>query len=166
MKSFVSYSSQDIETARLLAEQLRKEDFIIMRDQDFLEGGQIFNTRLEQVLRSSDVVLLLLTKASRDSRWVNEEIVYALELGKRVIPLKLEANIELPFGLKTVQYIDMSDRNKSLQGYQNLVNLLRTLDHDLSMLPLKSTSQLIEQYSEIMPRGNPFIYGNRVPSSF
>ena len=165
MKCFISYSSHDVETARLLAQQLRKEDFIVMRDQDFLDGGQIFNVRLEQILRSSDVVLMLLTQSALESRWVNEEIMYALELEKRIIPLKLEVNVESPFGLKTVQRIDMSDRHNWVLGYQSLVELLGRLDREARPTQPMPPSPTSDAPAEITSGINPFIYGNRVPAN-
>jgi hypothetical protein len=51
MKIFISYSSQDVEKAQRIAAQLRQENFLVLRDQEFIEGGQPFNLRIQQVLR-------------------------------------------------------------------------------------------------------------------
>ena len=109
MQVFISYSSNDVQIARKLVAQLRREDFIVMRDQEFLEGGQPFNAYLEQVLRASDALLLLTTAKSTSSEWVIEELNEARKQGKRIIPIILEAGVEPPFGYCALQRIDMSD---------------------------------------------------------
>ncbi len=78
------------------------------------------------MLRGSDVVLVLLTKSARESHWVNEEIMYALNRNTPVIPLKFEDNVEPHFGLRTVKCVDMyNDRCRS----SNFPRLVETL-HD------------------------------------
>lgn len=159
MKIFVSYSSTDVSLVRDIVAQLKQESFIIMRDQEFLDGGQVFNVRLEQVLRASDVVLLMLTKASTISHWVNEEIVTALEAKKIIIPLKLEADAQAPFGLKTVQYIDFSNDNLRILNYPRLRERLQQIqvevDHPLPVIAVPPEYTSAEG-------SNPFVYGSRV----
>jgi hypothetical protein len=125
MNIYISYSSNNVEQARKLAAQLQQESFIVLYDKEFLEGGQVFNVRIEQMLRGSDIAILLLTQSARDSRWVNEEFMFAINHNTPVIPVKLEKNVKLPFGLQTVQYVDMSDDNSWTLNYPELVATLR-----------------------------------------
>jgi len=89
MKIFVSYSSSDVVLVSQVAAKLKQESFVVMRDQEFLQGGQVFNVQLEQILRASDVVLVMLSEASTKSHWVNEEINLALDAKKHIIPIKI-----------------------------------------------------------------------------
>lgn len=160
MKIFVSYSTQDVDLARRIAAQLRQEDFLVLRDQEFIEGGQPFNTRIQQVLRGSNVVLLLVSKAASQSHWVNEEVIEAIEQKKRIFPLKLEADAEPIAGTKSFQWLDFTSENQWTLNYPRLVTELKAHRTSLTKTPLPDL--LKEETQEIPSIGNPFIVGPRV----
>jgi hypothetical protein len=160
MKIFISYSSQDVALARKIAAQLKQEQFLILRDQEFIEGGQPFNIRIQQVLRGSDVVILLLSKAAALSSWVNEEVIEALNQNKRIIPLMIELGSEPPFGTRTLQRFDFTTDNLWELNYPQLTGLLNRLRNELGQMQLTTITQTVEK--PIIFDGNPFIIGPRV----
>lgn len=164
MKIFISYSSKDVEQARRISALLKQEKFLILRDQEFIEGGQPFNIRIQQVLRGSDVVILLLSKAASQSPWVNEEIVEALNQDKRIIPLLLEIGAEPPFGTKTLQWINFTTPEQWELNYPSVVKLLNRLRDELHQVQAQTVTQTVE-VPEVFD-GNPFIVGPRMTPAF
>ena len=56
-----------------------------------IEGGRRWEDELYQRLRASRTLLLLWTANAATSRWVFAEVAIAKALGKKVIPVRLDA---------------------------------------------------------------------------
>ncbi|UCF69420.1 MAG: toll/interleukin-1 receptor domain-containing protein [Acidobacteriota bacterium] len=109
---FVSYSHHDHEFADKLVDWLRQQGFSVWVDRDGIDGGDQFLERIARGMNRADVVIPLLSRNSVASPWVVREVTYALERGKKIIPVFLEfAEIPetLEFAIAGLHRIDFSD---------------------------------------------------------
>lgn len=102
---FVSYSRKDSAMVYTIANKLRGLNYTVWTDITGIAGGTIWHKEIEQALTACDAVLVMVSSASKESDWVRKEILYALDLKKTIIPVRLE-RITLPFSLIDLQPID------------------------------------------------------------
>jgi len=97
---FVSYERSDSDMAKRLYEALPNEQFDVWLDTAMLQGGDEWNTELEEKLKSSDYFLVLNSQNLQEKQvgYVNKEIKLALDLQayrgpglKFIIPLLLDS---------------------------------------------------------------------------
>ena len=129
-KIFFSYSRVDGESfAFKLADDLRKAGANIWLDQQNIKPGKIWDLEIEKALESSNCVLFLASEKSTTSNNVLNEVYYAIEEKKEVIPVIIH-DCKIPFRLKRLQYIDFThDYNVGL------TRLLKSLEAYLSTRP-------------------------------
>jgi len=119
--AFFSYSSEDSAFALRLAEDLKAAGANVWIDQVDIEPGQEWDSAIEAAVTQSPRMLLILSPSSVKSRNVRNEISFALDENKTIIPV-LYQDCTVPLQLRRVQYIDL--RNDYSRG---LNVLLRTL---------------------------------------
>ena len=118
---FCSYSRQDGEFMLRLATDLRAAGQPLWLDQLDISAGSRWDQSVEGALKATDRMLVILSPASTASNNVMDEVSFALEQGKQVIPV-LHQPCEIPFRLRRVQHIDFTQDYDS--GLQRLVRHL------------------------------------------
>lgn len=114
--TFFSYSRSDSAFVLELAKDLRIAGINIWLDQLDIPAGSHWDSSIQKALESSDTLLIVLSPASVASENVMDEVSFALEEGKQVIPV-LKENCEIPFRLRRVQRIDFTrDYNAGLNS--------------------------------------------------
>ena len=119
--AFFSYSRQDSDFVLRLATDLRKGGAAIWVDQLDISPGQLWDKAVEQALGTCPRMLVILSPAAVDSANVMDEVSFALEEHKPVIPI-LYRDCKIPFRLRRVQYIDA--RNEYQRALQELLRML------------------------------------------
>lgn len=119
--AFISYARSDAEHGLRLATDLKKAGANVWLDQLDIEPGHRWDVEVEKALTACHEMILLLTPSSVDSGNVMDEVSFALEEKKTVIPLLFQDS-KIPFRLRRLEYIDF--RNLYDEG---LSRLLRTL---------------------------------------
>lgn len=118
---FFSYARSDSEMVLALAQRLRRDGRNAWVDQLDIAKGSRWDDAVERALQDCGCLLVLLSPASTGSHNVLDEVSYALESGKTVIPILLKP-CNVPFRLKRFQYIDFSVEPE--QGYGELAQAL------------------------------------------
>jgi hypothetical protein len=104
---FVSYARSDSEFVLKVAKALRDEGRRIWVDQlDIPKGGR-WDDEVEKALKASSCLLVVLSPASTQSQNVLDEVSFALDEKKVVLPILLQSG-SIPFRLKRLQYIDFT----------------------------------------------------------
>lgn len=104
---FVSYARSDSELVLKVAKALRNEGRRIWVDQlDIPKGGR-WDDEVEKALKASSCLLVALSQASTQSQNVLDEVSFALDEKKVVLPILLQSG-SIPFRLKRLQYIDFT----------------------------------------------------------
>jgi carbohydrate kinase (thermoresistant glucokinase family) len=103
--TFISYSHYDADFALRIAEALRHSDARVWLDQLSLKHGDGWDIKVQKALADCGTMLVILSPASAESPSVLDEVSYALNKKKRVIPV-LYRECEVPFRLARLHYID------------------------------------------------------------
>jgi hypothetical protein len=104
---FFSYSRYDSAFALKLANDLRNAGATIWLDQLDIPPGKHWDSEIEEALNSSNCLLAILSPKSMLSNNAMDEISYALEENKKVIPILL-TDTETPFRLRRLQRVDFT----------------------------------------------------------
>ena len=119
--AFFSYSRDDSDFALRLAEDLKAAGANVWLDQVDIDPGQRWDRAVEDALSNCPRLLVILSPAAVNSTNVLDEVSFALETQKTVIPV-LFRDCSIPFRLRRVQHVDFrTDYSKGLKA------LLKTL---------------------------------------
>ena len=109
---FFSYSRDNSDFVLNLAKELREAGAKVWLDQLDIKPGTRWDKSIETALKESSTLLVVLSKSSVASHNVMDEVSYALEEGKTVVPVLLE-DCEIPFRLRRLQFADFTTSHKT-----------------------------------------------------
>ena len=119
--AFFSYSRDDSEFALRLAADLKAAGANVWLDQLDIGPGQRWARTVQDALNNCPRLLVILSPSSVSSTNVEDEVAFALEEHKTVIPV-FYRDCKVPFQLRPFQYVDLrTDYDRGLK------TLLRTL---------------------------------------
>ena len=121
--AFVSYSRTDTEFVMRLAEDLKAAGARIWLDQLDIPPGERWDRAVEAALNTSPVMLVVLSAAAIDSMNVMDEVSFALQKHKIVVPILID-DCPIPFRLHRIQHVDF--RRDYARGLAALLTHLRT----------------------------------------
>ncbi|HSS22010.1 MAG TPA: TIR domain-containing protein [Pyrinomonadaceae bacterium] len=138
LKVFLCHSKADKPQVRELHDRLRAESFDPWLDEEKLLPGQEWEAEISKAVRSTDVVIVCLSKASTSKAgFVQKEISYALDVAEKqpegtifLIPLKLE-DCPVPDRLSKWQWVDFFE----ISGFTRLINSLHKRALELTNQP-------------------------------
>lgn len=124
-KIFFSYSRTDAaDFALRLAVNLKKEGFDVWIDQQDIRAGFEWDLEIEKALETCNCLLFIESESSVKSNNVLDEVYYALEQNKIVIPIIIKDS-KTSFRLQRLQYVDFTI------GYEKgFANLVKELNRD------------------------------------
>lgn len=121
-KIFFSYARVDSATAIRLATDLKNAGADVWLDQLDITAGSIWDLEIEKALGECDCVLFIASKASVISNNALNEVYYALEERKRVLPVKID-DCKIPFRIQRLHYIDLATNYDS--QFKHLLQALK-----------------------------------------
>ncbi len=122
---FVSYSRDDTVTMQVIRDNLRKLGFNLWIDIEHLKPGTPkWERAIEKSIRSVDGLILLMSPTSKESPWVQREIILAQQVGLPIFPVLIGGDLldSVPFRLLEAQYADMRGRENPAAGFVHLVD--------------------------------------------
>ena len=119
--TFISYSRADSGFATKLATDLRKAGITIWFDQFDIPAGTRWDNEIQKALQSAATVLVILSPSSAASNNVLDEVDYAIDYNKRLIPVML-TECTVPIRLGRFQYVDFIDDYD--KGFNRLIQEL------------------------------------------
>ncbi len=144
-KIFLSYSRSDIKFAKKLVLDLRNSGSDVWIDED-LSHGASWNKEIEKVLNACNCLLVILSPTSTSSYNVNNEILFALQKKKRIIPLRI-SECDIPIDIISLHYIDfISDYNVGLSFLLKALRLKNKAKKN--KINISISSKLREKYSK------------------
>ncbi len=123
--TFISYSRVNKDFALKLAKELKAAGFNIWLDQLDIPAGARWDDALEDALEECKIFMVILTPASISSENVKDEIGYAIDHNKRILPILLE-NAKIPLRLRRFQYVDFTSKSYE-EGVEGAKQLLQNL---------------------------------------
>ncbi|MFM5929323.1 MAG: TIR domain-containing protein [Novosphingobium sp.] len=132
---FLSYSRDDQKLARTMIGLLEGLGYNVWWD-GLIPGGERFDKVTGNALETARAVVVLWSKTSVDSHWVNDEAGRARDRG-RLVPISLDGT-HPPLGFGQFQFIDISKEGMRADGPQMqraLAALAALFDGDAPALP-------------------------------
>ncbi|MBM3524277.1 MAG: toll/interleukin-1 receptor domain-containing protein, partial [Alphaproteobacteria bacterium] len=91
LRAFISHSSADDRYVQELVQLVRNLGYgDVFNDSHSIEPDAHFWPRIEQGIREADAFVIVLSHASVKSYWVDREVRFARELGKKVTPIRID----------------------------------------------------------------------------
>lgn len=132
---FISYSSQDREIASKIANDLSKNGIDVWFDNWKINLGDSLIEKIEQGIKNSDYLILVLSKSSFQSAWVQKEVqaVFAKKNSGEnqvIIPVLIDTveDSQIPSYLRDIKYADL--RTNYNLGINELVRTINKIDKD------------------------------------
>src|SRR5271165_5045351 len=137
LAAFFSYSREDTEIVLRVAGDLKAAGANVWLDQMDIVPGQRWDDAVEHALADCPRMLVVLSPAAVHSTNVMDEVSFALEEGKTVVPI-LYRDCGVPFRLRRVQYIDF--RRDYEHGLQELLKTLAARRQDQDRTTFEASS--------------------------
>lgn len=116
-RAFILYSHKDKEFVDKLKNDLRRFRYIAFIDSDVLKVGDKISDVIEQTIEKSDIIIFVVSESTLQSDFVKFEFKKAISANKKILPLKIHKNIDMPSELSGILYADFTgDYNDSLKG--------------------------------------------------
>ena len=108
---FISYKREDLQRIVPFMHQIVSWEYSIWYDRG-IPGGAEWDALIEEKICHCKVLLVFLSEAAVESKWVRREIKFADSENRPILGVRLDKNVELKHGLKVVmnqyQMIDAS----------------------------------------------------------
>jgi TPR repeat protein len=153
LPAFVSYSREDSEFAARLVKDLTAAGVAVWLDQVNITGGERWDRAIEVALAGCGRILVILSPAAVGSENVMDEISFAIEERKEIVPV-LYQECAVPFRLRRFHHIDFrSDYQSGLQ------KLLSTLSPGLQVAEPADGDAMAD-------RGDSYFFGKGMPQDY
>jgi len=95
---FVSYSRRDSEFVRRLAQSVSDRGKEVWLDTDGIADGEVFPQAIKRAIEGANAFVFVITPASVKSSYCENEVEYAREMQKRIVPVLRDpvADSDLP----------------------------------------------------------------------
>src|ERR1700690_2957235 len=150
-RAFISYSHINRDFATKLAKALRAAEYAVWFDQLDIPTGARWDDEIENALRDCSIFMVILTPASIASENVKDEIGYAIDHVKRILPVLLD-DFDVPLRLRRFQYVDFTKKSFE-EGIESAKQLLGGLVDEASE-PTAAKTPVTESPTESKPVQN------------
>lgn len=123
---FVSYSSEDRKLVNTIIKMLKEEGISYWKAPEMIPAGSSYAREIPRAIKECEVFLLVLSRTSQRSIWVEKEIDSAISYRKTIIPFQIDdipLNDTFRFYLNNVQMISYA-----LDGEEAMEELKRQLN--------------------------------------
>lgn len=147
---FISYSRNDAEFARRLALSLAAAQTDVWMDVEDIPAGMKWSTAVQQGLLLADVMVVVISPSAMQSRHVEDEWQYFLDMNKPVIPLMWHP-AALHFQLARIQRVNFHHQPYNL-ALLELLTVIQRLGCEIAIpLYLEQTRRKHHVYSNAHP---------------
>jgi hypothetical protein len=159
-KVFFSYARADAEFVLKLANDLRSAGINLWIDQLDIPAGERWDSAVESALKAAPYLLVVLSPASVESQNVMDEVAFALENKKKVVPV-LRTRCAIPFRLQRLQYADFTATYDN--GFTQLLsalNVARPSQPPQSPAPVPHAGDAVSHaaHSQPLPSSRRLLY--------
>jgi hypothetical protein len=127
---FLSYSRRDARLMRRVRADLRAAGFHVWTDESLKPGTPSWLTAIEDAIRSSLCVIVLLSPDAKKSEWVEKELQAARLHRKQIIPLlaRGDEKSSMPMLINSMQYADIRTEGLYKSRMRDLARILHNLE--------------------------------------
>lgn len=125
---FVSYSSEDCALVNTIVNMMKGEGLYYWKAPEMIPAGSSYAREIPRAIKECEVFLLILSRTSQKSIWVEKEIDSAISHRKTIIPFQIDdipLNDTFRFYLNNVQMISYAlDKEVALEELKRQLNQL------------------------------------------
>ncbi len=160
---FISYSRKDFDEVAALIETIRAEipGLSIWFDITGIESGDEFEEKIISAIDNSSYVLFALSNNALESQWTKDEVIYAKNTDKKVIPILLKGASLKGWFLFKFGRVDCIDFSNDLQREKLLNNLSdwtgKSRSHGVKPSPKISDNSNSVRKSDDNPTKVPYV---------
>ena len=142
---FISYSRQNLQQVIAIRDELKEQVGVdSWIDLKGIESGEQFVNVIIKAIDEAKVILFMISQASMQSEYTKKEVMYARNVGKKVVPIVLDGSklsgwFLFEFGV--VDYVNIQDPMQKQKFYDN--------DALLSETGLQDSLQLVHEGGRI-----------------
>ena len=152
MNIFISHSSQDAAQAGQIEKALEKDGHDVWLDRSDIRLGVLLRDELHSAIRKSRAIVLLWSKAAKESRWVAAEILIAFHLKRFIIPCVVDAT-PLPQFLDNTVYLNfLMNAKAALRSLRRAIPEVPTTANTFSKV-MSSQSADLQQAIQVIAQG-------------
>ncbi|MBE5963448.1 MAG: toll/interleukin-1 receptor domain-containing protein [Lachnospira sp.] len=114
---FISYSSYNDLFVNRIIEMIEKAGLLYWKAPEMIPAGSNYAKEIPKAIQSCDIFLLVVSKESQESIWVEKEVDSAINYRKAIVPVKIDdepLNDMYKFYLNNVQMISFMDEKDKL----------------------------------------------------
>ena len=141
---FISYASEDLNRIKPFAEALQNEGFSVFWDRT-IPPGKVWRQFIGDALEDTRCVIVVWTKASIKSSWVQEEADSGLKRGI-LIPVFFD-KVEPPLGFRNFQAADLSNWNPD-EPSEKLITFFKDIREALKLISKQPDKGAIQRSGE------------------
>ena len=107
---FVSHCSKDVYVVNQLVNILKTCNISYWKAPEMIPAGSNYAREIPNALKNCDIFLFVVSEASQSSIWVEKEVDIAINIRKKIIPVKIDTvplNDMYRFYLNNIQTIDI-----------------------------------------------------------
>lgn len=127
---FVSYSRKDAPFIKELTSRLHQAGLDTWVDSNRLKAGREWRDAIDDAIRGSDALIVVMTPNARKSEYVTYEWAFAYGIGLRIIPILLERT-DLHPRLAVLQFVDFTSHFELNHAWDHLVELLNEVQKEV-----------------------------------
>ncbi|MBO5087518.1 MAG: TIR domain-containing protein [Lachnospiraceae bacterium] len=151
---FVSYSSEDRKLVNTIVNMLKTEGIAYWKAPEMIPAGSSYAREIPRAIKECEVFLLVLSRTSQKSIWVEKEIDSAISHRKTIIPFQIDdipLNDTFRFYLNNVQMISYAlDGEEAMDELKRQLNqLVKDSQSEQSNVISESTSQFGSDKSSV-----------------
>ena len=124
---FLSYARVDADPAKRLADALGQAGHDVWWDRE-INAGSRFTSEIDKALREAEAIVVLWTKASVESAWVQDEAAEGRDSG-RLIPVSV-AGVRPPLGFRQYQSILLDEGGGQDQQFAHVLTAIEKIVGD------------------------------------
>lgn len=125
---FVSYSSEDRKLVNTIVKMMKEEGIAYWKAPEMIPAGSSYAREIPRAIKECEVFLLVLSRTSQRSIWVEKEIDSAISHRKTIIPFQIDdipLNDTFRFYLNNVQMISYAlDGAEAMEELKDHLNQL------------------------------------------
>lgn len=164
---FISYSRKDLQSAQNLGKIFQAEGLRVWCDQESIYAGEQWPKAIGQAIENESIFLLLWSKHSAESHFVEFEWNTALALKKTIVPVLLD-NTPLPAALRAINGVFFEDTGNAIKKLLEMLAVSPPsphrqnpqVIHELSQIKEKSIEAVLDRVKTTYQQQGWHVYGN------
>lgn len=154
---FISYARKDLQSAQNLEKIFQAEGIRVWRDQESIYAGEQWPKAIGQAIEKESIFLLLWSKHSTESHFVEFEWNTALALKKTIVPVLLD-NTPLPAALRAINGVFFEDTGNTIKKLLEMLAVSPPSPH-------RQNPQVIHELSQVKEKSIKDVL-NRVKTTY